>query len=530
MRTPICLVVALTAATPLFGQDPRALPPLAANVDVKVINVDVSVIDGNGKPITDLTSNDFEILEDDQTQKITNFLSWNRPAPSAAESRSTPEFQFRRRMILLVDNNYIDKSDRDSALRKLDEFMDQSFDGTYEWALGMISQQLEIVQPFTADKTTIHAAVAKLRKTATSSFRDVMDRSMFDDQLYDRGQLDAAASFASRERTNRNERSLTNTVHGLVDAAHYFATTPGRKMAVLLTGSMDLSTSFAAFERSSDRELQDSKLAISKLIDMVVREANAANMSIHVISAAGSRSAAPQHDIENRASGLGFNAQRIDRSSDTANTSVTYTLAAGTGGLLLTSNAVRQSFDAVDATSSSVYLLGYAPSHGEDRQYHRITVHLKRPGLRVVHRQGYLDLPADERLERLLRMRISILQPAASVLVTLNVSDLKVEGKPAVAILSTIPMSKITLLPRDGRYVGRVHVYLSIFDASGNNVGFHHRVQDLALSEMERQQASSDAFRYKMNVRLDRGEFTIALTMRDDLSYEVGTAVQKVRF
>jgi hypothetical protein len=30
-------------------------------------------------------------------------------------------------------------------------------------------------------------------------------------------------------------------------------------------------------------------------------------------------------------------------------------------------------------------------------------------------------------------------------------------------------------------------------------------------------------------VRLDRGEFTIAVTMRDDLSNEIGTAVQKIR-
>jgi hypothetical protein len=32
-----------------------------------------------------------------------------------------------------------------------------------------------------------------------------------------------------------------------------------------------------------------------------------------------------------------------------------------------------------------------------------------------------------------------------------------------------------------------------------------------------------------MNVRLDRGEFTIAVTLRDDLSTEIGTAVHKMR-
>ena len=154
---------------------------------------------------------------------------------------------------------------------------------------------------------------------------------------------------------------------------------------------------------------------------------------------------------------------------------------------------------------------------------------MKRPGIRVIHRQGYLDLSADERLERLLRLRMSALQPASDVPVTLDISGLKAEGKPSVTMLAAMPMAKVTLLQKDGRYLGRVHVYLSIFDATGNNVGFHHQVRDLSLSPSEHEKTASDSFRYQMNVRLDRGDFTVAITMRDDLSNEIGTAVQKVK-
>jgi hypothetical protein len=92
-----------------------------------------------------------------------------------------------------------------------------------------------------------------------------------------------------------------------------------------------------------------------------------------------------------------------------------------------------------------------------------------------------------------------------------------------------MPMTKVTLLLKEGHYVGRVHVYLSIFDATGNNVGFHHQVQDVSLTPAEHDKAAGDAFRYTMNVRLDKGDFTVAITMRDDLSNEVGTAVKKVK-
>lgn len=510
------VALSLLVAAPLLAQ-------IAARVDVKVINVDVSVIDASGKPVTDLTKDDFEVLEDNQPEAVTNFALVNRP-PARPEARTPSDLQVRRRVILLVDNNYIDRSDRDSALRTLDQFIDTTFDGTYEWAIGMIGQQLEILQPFSTDKAAIHAAIARVRNSATTSFRENMDRSMLDDQIYQRGGLDVPGAFESRERTTRNSRSLANTTRGLIDASHAFASTEGKKLAVLLTGAMDLNTAFSAVDTSSDRELQDTKTNSARLIDVIVREANAANMSIHVIRVAGRQNAVPQHDVGNHSSGKGIEGINIMAGSDVQDTSSGWTIASGTGGLFLSSNVVRDSFSAIDSAVSTFYLLGYQPAHGEDRQYHRITVHVKRPGVRVVHRQGYLDLPADERIERILKLRVSTLEPAADVPVTMNVSNMTVEGKPAVSMLAAMPMHKVTLLPKDGRYVGRVHVYLSIFDANGNNVGFHHKVQDLSLAAVP-----ADPFQYRMNIRLDRGEFTLALTMRDDLSNEIGTAVQKVK-
>ena len=521
MRLPLILSGAFLLAA-------SALAQTAQKIDVRVVNVDVSVIDGAGKAVTDLTKDDFEVQEDGQPQRVTNFLLIHRPA--AAAPRQTSELQFRRRMILIVDNNYIEKTDRDVALRALDEFVDGTFDGSYEWSLAMIGQQLEIVQPFTTDKALIHEAVKKIRRSATTTYRDIMDRSMLDDSLYQRSGLDVPASFESRERTTRNARSLANTARGLIDAARAFAAIEGRKFAVLLTGSIDLHTAFSAYEHAEDRELQDTKLGTNKLIDAIVREANAANMSIHVLRAAPHTNAVPQHDVDNRSSGKGIEGLNISADSDVTDTSSGYTLAAGTGGFYLASNSVRQSFNTVDAAAGTTYLLGYEPPHPEDRQYHRITVRVKRRGTRVSHRQGYLDLSADERLEQLLRLRVSLLQPATAVPVTVDVgSQTTSEGKPVVSILAAMPMQRVTFLPSEGRFTGRVHVYLAIFDANGANVGFHHKTQDLVFTPAQRDQAVADAFRYRMNVRLDRGEFTIAVTLRDDLSNEVGTAVQKVK-
>ena len=57
------------------------------------------------------------------------------------------------------------------------------------------------------------------------------------------------------------------------------------------------------------------------------------------------------------------------------------------------------------------------------------------------------------------------------------------DGKPVVQLTAVMPWQNVTLLRSgDQQYKGRVHVYVSIFDKNGKNVGFHHKTQDVALT------------------------------------------------
>src|SRR5450755_2229057 len=114
------------------------LPPLVERVNVSVINVDVTVTNRAGAPVTDLSPDDFEVLEDGKPQKITNFyvvdhaavrdeLAGSNPAPSA------PPTRFRRKAVLLVDNHFIDKKRRNDALVQLRKFIDSDYASDYDW-------------------------------------------------------------------------------------------------------------------------------------------------------------------------------------------------------------------------------------------------------------------------------------------------------------------------------------------------------------------------------------------------------------
>ena len=130
----VALLFPLSAAAQNIGP----LPPLTARVEVKVINVDVAVTDGTGNPVTSLTKDDFEIFEDGKPQTVANFyviensgVKGNAQSPAAPAAAADP---FRRKFVLLVDNNYIDKIQRDLALAQIDKFVDASFNGEHEWA------------------------------------------------------------------------------------------------------------------------------------------------------------------------------------------------------------------------------------------------------------------------------------------------------------------------------------------------------------------------------------------------------------
>src|SRR5712692_3642124 len=419
LRTLVCAAVVVSAST-AWPQAPSASAPLVASIEVKVINVDVTVTDSSGKTVNDLTKDDFEVLEDGQPQAIKNFSVAQRKVRQSDTSVVTPQ-QKRRKIIVLIDNNYIDSRERTLTLDTLDHFVDDRFDQDSEWSLATIGASLDVVQTLTTDKAAIHAAVAKARRTGTVSLRtDSLDREILSDPFrraeqhagYD---YDETVRFQARERTSRHARVLANTARGLIDAARAYSAVDGKKVIVLLTGGMEMNTSFAAYDSDRDREMQDRKVAIAKMLEQIVREVNGGNMAIYIVNVRPPDMATPQHDVENSGWGGRVGASSTGASDASDVNSAAFTLAASTGGLYFTSTVTRQSLDAIDAMTGNYYSIGYSSPHPEDGKYHSITVRLKKPNLSAAYRRGYLDISPDEQLEQFLRLRFSILQPANSV-------------------------------------------------------------------------------------------------------------------
>src|ERR1044072_2890112 len=77
-------VIAISAA----AQQPGPTPPViedegGVRISTNLIQIDVTVLDKNGKLVTDLTPNDFELYENGEKQQISNFSLITRTAGGA---------------------------------------------------------------------------------------------------------------------------------------------------------------------------------------------------------------------------------------------------------------------------------------------------------------------------------------------------------------------------------------------------------------------------------------------------------------
>jgi VWFA-related protein len=189
-------VALLLLSSTLPAQSIGPLPPLTAHVDVQVVNVDVTVTDMDGKPVTDLNRADFELYEDGKMQKISNFYVVRDSAvgEGASPAPGTPKgevpAEFRRKVLLVVDNNYIEKAERNIALTKMEKYVTSRFGA--EWGLVVVGHAAEIVQPFTTDVAAIHAAFDRARATSTFFVHHEIDRSILSDRT--RRHLDLSTS------------------------------------------------------------------------------------------------------------------------------------------------------------------------------------------------------------------------------------------------------------------------------------------------------------------------------------------------
>jgi VWFA-related protein len=534
-------------ATSVFAQS------LSEKIEVSLVNVDVTV-SSHGAPARGLTRDDFQVFEDGVARPITNFYAVEpatvalpgskAPAASPDVSIADPtDERFRRKVLVIIDNRHVSMFNRDRALAALERFVDDRFTGgSYDWSIALISDTARIVLPLTSDKAKLHAAVAEIRKIAANPQRytreDTTPIASADSFSGSNHSAVKAAETGLLPETHETATTLTDlgansqfeadsarTAFSIRDAVRSFAGVQGRKIILLVTGSLGLDPGFSPLDAnpfsylSGPANISQSLQSSTSMRDYLIREANASNVSFFILNSEG---LTPNSDA----------AGRDDSSLVYANPNqlaAMYWLARETGGRLMPGNSPDLSLAEFDRASSSFYSLAYKPAHGDDGKYHSIKVRIKSSGYQLQYRTGYSSIPAALQLARAMNSSLATSMQQSSIPVNIATGQSTPhDGGILVPLRSSVAAKDLQFLPAGNGSVARVDLFVSIFDDRGQRI----------VSTRSSREAHADAgtesrgdFVDTRQILIKRGvPYRVVVAVHDQVTDAIGISSKTVRF
>jgi len=467
----VVLLIA-SATTALIGQTPQRSEP-TFRVQVDAVEFDAFVTDAQGKPITDLTVEDFEVFEDGKPQTITSFARVNIPIersdrPLGAPTPIEPDVQTNDRDEGRVYVIALDEVAGEQALRTrrfLHRFFERYFAANDIAAVVFLGRtNTANTQDFTSSTRLLLQAV----DTFTGGFPD--GPAMTSTALAPAAappplspgplQPNQEATFALR-RSMASFRSIVEFLAGV----------HGRRKALLLFSEGYPIDVFRVLDyRGGVLSIQDEDL------HKAITAATKNNVAIYPVDPRGLTADGGLGESE---TGVSTDAAERLTASITgmeARQSLR-ALAQATGGFaVVNTNSFESAWDRIVRENSSYYVLGFSSTNERrDGRYRRLQVRVKRPGVQVRGRDGYVAPLRNERpappqpvpANMSAGLAAALRSPLAVSGLPLRVfaAPYKGEGREAtVAISVEIDASKLNLEAQGETYVGALEVSFSSID------------------------------------------------------------------
>ena len=404
------LVLVLSPLSP--GAQQPAQDPSVFRSAVHVVEVDVRVADGSGRFVADLTRDDFELLENGAPQSVESVYMVERgsvrralppatDAPAGSLPSTDPNSTLQTWIFAFDTNHLIAGAGFDRAKKFVEDFIDSRLpEGTLA---GVLADGRMVNGRLTTVKAELVAAVKSVRPSseATQLRRELIRewprlQDEWEALQISLGNAEAIRTALSRacaeepeacrlvdhEPTIREkgrkhhmalERSSQESIRFMNGLASGLSRMPGLKAIVLLSNGFWI-------ERMED--------AVRNAAGLAAR----AGARIYSVDVRGLNRNPGGGDIERAVAQDPFGSSLpLDLQSDGLNS-----LAVDTGGLMIRNeNNVGRALDRIAADSSTYYMLAYRPSDQNfNGQFRKISVRVKRPGVVVRARSGYLATPA----------------------------------------------------------------------------------------------------------------------------------------
>ena len=491
-RTAFALLAVCTGGVALVAQQP---PAFRAEIDS--VQLDVRVVDEEGRFVRDLGRGDLQVFEDGQPQTISTFAMVDIPIAGEAGRPSlipsdvaTNAGMSQGRLFAMVLDDLNTHPLRGVTVRQLAKhFVDHNLEEADRLTIITTSGSRTVSQEFTANPVRLHAVIDRFRGTPCS-----------------RPFLEFKQTFLNAQSTLRSLRAV---------AAWLGAQTGRRKAIVFISEGLKFDIWNDGLNPAGVMN-PDVTTLVNEMRDLVT-SATRANVSIYPVDARGLPTAPaptikpiPTLVDENRfSSGWVLAEQSLHELADT------------TGGVALVhSNEFEQAFNRIVEEASSYYLLGYTSSNTRrDGRFRRIEVRTTRPGLKVRTRTGYAARNERQAGRAPASAVIETLQsPLAVSGLTLNVAAAPFRGtgsKAAVGVVVHASGSDLQVAEAAGRFNGSIEVAIAAADADGKIKDSERGTLRLQLKPETRAHVAQHGIRLLSHLDLPAGTYQLRVAAVD---------------
>jgi len=388
MRRLAVLVAATAGAAAWVGAAAQDPPQFRGAVDV--IQLDVSVLDKNRRPIHGLTASNFSVFEDGKPQKIVTtaeidaaerdpaLSAWMRHVPRDIATNDLVDQAGDGRLfgIVLDDNNTPpDDTGIEMAMRSAARYIVDGL-GPSDLAAVVYVQDAGKTQDFTDDRAKLLAAIDRF----VSHEPEWVGPTPTGPGPGGGDMIQRFAPSMARSRCQRTQPAIPT----LETVVSRLAIVPNKRKTLVFLGP-GVPITFGGGS-GCQSELSD-------ILKDVFWRAQRGNINIYGIDPFG------YHGYENamverlirqgRASGL--DTQRFANSAARLRHDFLEVVADNTGGrAVIDTDAVEESIDAIFEEDGSYYLVGYQTSNGKpDGKFRRLQVKVNVPGATIRTRSGF---------------------------------------------------------------------------------------------------------------------------------------------
>jgi VWFA-related protein len=486
--------------------------------EVNYVEVNAVITDARGNFVRDLKKEDFEIYEDGKlrppavfrlvelpvsTPKSTPAVNAVSSRPVESDVRSALQPFDGRLYVLVLDDLHVDPLRGQLVRAAARRFVEQYLSAGDLAAVIHTAGTSDAGQQLTSSRQLILAAIDRFQGRALASAA-ANRLSEYMDQLSVGAtpastQPDQSGTVRARdispvqdpddaERANNARRSLAT----LRESARWLADIQGRRKALLfLSEGIDYDFQDLFNNREASGILADVQDAIGA--------ATRSNVSIYSINPRGLASIGNdmvevanlpwgETGRENELGSLAFeNGLRLAQDS-------LRTLSEETGGLaFVDSNDFARGFERIVRDNSSYYLLGYYADPDKNRgggTFRKIDVRVRRPGLQVRARHGYVtsgtsatsNAPDTNGASSLLRDAIARAIPGGNLPLTVSAAQFRgTAGKASVVLTVEIEAGQLKFQEGDGRFLDALEMSIVAVSYDGSVKGTDHQKFNIQL-------------------------------------------------